>query len=148
MKDKIRIAGRVYAPDWCEHSHFTVEVDMARIVQIMRMAALVKEHGLYSVTMFDCACNAWDAMPETKSHFDIITDPDIDWPKRNPKPSTDPLTRDSLNCDIMELVITEDTFKWTWQPKHCDTPCLCSSDQIDIDKAWAAFAPKKGKVKA
>ena len=141
MKKKITIAGIVRSPDNCEHCYFTAELTAADVTEIMRLSALVKQNGLYSVTKFDYSATSYEYMPTSARKADVKAAEINDYISYERKP-------EDLPCDLRELIVTEDTFYWTWQPKHCDENCPCTTHNIRIQDAWDAFGGKGAKRKA
>ena len=133
MKKQIKLAGRVYAPDFCEHMYFKATVDMMLFARIQSLAAFIKEQGLYSVNWFEYSCRSFKYPPTGKPDLVTADAEDMDGGSRSAP----------LRCDVMQLVVCDDRFRWEWQPKHCDVPCLCATDEIMIADAYAALAGVK-----
>jgi hypothetical protein len=137
VKKTITIAGGTYIPDWCdEHSHFVVTVSQELFARIQQMAALVKQYGLYAVEQFDWSCEPYPCLPtRRRTAYDVLTvdRSELQWLRRGqpcPEPS---------RADYMMLIVTDDSVRWNWVPKHGNGRDLCSTHDISIEDLQRAF---------
>lgn len=142
MKKTITIAGGTYVPDWYDdHTHFVATVTRDGFAHMQRLAALVKLHNLYAVELFDWTCKQFPCLTARRgTSYDVLTvdRSELQWLRRGqpcPAPS---------RVDCMTLIITDDSVRWDWVPKHAESRDLCTTHNIPIKDLQRAFeAPAK-----
>lgn len=144
IKDSITVAGRVEAPDngaADEHLWFSARISRALRARILTLAQAVKELKALSVTEFECSCESYNSPAGTEAGYDIVLDSGC-WMGTDSGDKPEP-----QRCDIMELVVMKDSFRWTWLPRHADNAARCSTPEIsvsDMERAFTSTLKEKG----
>lgn len=135
MKENIKIMTGVYCPnDFRGHRFMTAELPWGLLQRIQKMAAFVKAERIYSVTWFEYAISVFDAQPGNAKAFDVVT---YEYARTD---EDEPYEAESQDLECVELIVTEDGFRWQWLPKHGDNSETCNSDDIYLADVEAAFA--------